>query len=68
MVPNSSYQYIDGLYDINKDLVLLVLDPLRPPGDCVGDGGRHLGLCHLKLGAFLSDVSARGEVTRDGRL
>lgn len=58
------YQYIDGLYDINEDLVLLVFDPLRPPGHCVGHGGWHLGLCHLQFGAFLSDVSVSGELIR----
>ena len=53
-----SYQYVDGLDDINKDLVLLVFDTLRPPGDGVGDGCGHLALCYFKLGPFLSNVSA----------
>lgn len=55
------YQDIDGLNDVNKHLVLLVFDALRPPGDGVGDSGRYFGFCHLQLGTFLSDVSARGE-------
>lgn len=59
-----SYQYVDGLDDINKDLVLLVFDTLRPPGDSVGDGGRHLGLCYFELGTLLSNVSARDEMKR----
>lgn len=55
-----SYQHVDGLDDIDKDLVLLVFDALGPPGDGVGHGGRHLALGHLQFGAFLRDVPAGG--------
>ena len=59
---STSYQYIDGLNHVNKDLVFFVFDTLRSPGDSVGDGGRHLGLCYFQLGTLLSDISANNEM------
>lgn len=58
-----SYQHIDGLYDVDKDLVLLVFDSLGPPGDSVGHGGWYLALGYLQFGTFLSNVPA--ECCRD---
>lgn len=50
------YQEVDGLDDVQEHLVLPVLDALRPPGHCVGDGGWGPRGPRLQLVAFLGDV------------
>lgn len=55
---SQTHQDVDGLDDIDEDLVLFVSDALGAPGDGVGDRGGHLALGHLQLGSFLSDVPA----------
>lgn len=36
-----AHQQVDRLYDVDEDLILLVLDALGAPGHSIGDGGRH---------------------------
>ena len=51
-----AYQEIDGLNDVQEHLVLPVLDALRAPGHCVGDGGWGPWGPRFQLVAFLSYV------------
>ena len=55
-----AHQQVNGLYDIDEDLILLVLNALRAPGHSIGDSGWHSRLARLQLVALLCDVPGRG--------
>ena len=54
-----AHQQVDRLYDVDEDLILLVLDALGAPGHSIGDSGRHPRLACLQLVALLCDVPGR---------